>query len=53
MRGDSGLAHYDLMAGGSVDDIYWVDTGDDLTFEAAGGGNDTVYADVRVANAGV
>ncbi|WP_339873364.1 M10 family metallopeptidase C-terminal domain-containing protein [uncultured Brevundimonas sp.] len=53
LRGDSGLGDYDLMDGGSGDDIYWVDTGDDLTFEAANGGIDTVHADVRVPNGGV
>ncbi|MEH6698369.1 MAG: calcium-binding protein, partial [Brevundimonas sp.] len=53
LRGDSGLADYDLLDGDAGDDIYWVDTGDDLTFEDVGGGNDTVYADVKVANAGV
>jgi Ca2+-binding RTX toxin-like protein len=44
---------YDLMDGGSGDDDYYVDTGADLTFEAAGGGTDTVYANVTVPNAGV
>lgn len=44
---------YDLMDGGAGDDAYYVDTGDDLTFETAGGGIDTVYANVRVSNAGV
>jgi Ca2+-binding RTX toxin-like protein len=44
---------YDLMDGGSGDDIYYVDTGADLTFEAVGGGVDTVYANVIVPNAGV
>jgi Ca2+-binding RTX toxin-like protein len=53
LRGDSGLADYDLLDGDAGDDLYWVDTGDDLTFEDVGGGNDTVYADVKVANAGV
>ncbi|MBO9502758.1 hypothetical protein J7346_13690, partial [Brevundimonas sp. A19_0] len=53
LRGDSSLADYDLMDGGAGDDLYWVDTGDDLTFEASNGGTDTVYADVRVENAGV
>jgi Ca2+-binding RTX toxin-like protein len=43
---------YDRMDGGQGDDVYWVDTGADLTFEAAGGGNDTVHADVTVPNAG-
>lgn len=50
---DSGLADYDLLDGGSGNDTFWVDTGDDLTFEAAGGGFDTVHADVNVPNAGV
>lgn len=50
---NSGLGDYDLLDGGAGDDTYIVDTGDDLTFEAAGGGTDWVQADVRVANAGV
>ncbi|MBU2168432.1 MAG: hypothetical protein KKF88_11405 [Alphaproteobacteria bacterium] len=53
LRGDSRQADYDLLDGDAGDDLYWVDTGDDLTFEDVGGGNDTVYADVRVPNAGV
>ena len=53
LRGDSGLADYDLLDGDAGNDLYWVDSGDDLTFEDAGGGTDTVYADVKVANAGV
>jgi Ca2+-binding RTX toxin-like protein len=44
---------YDLMDGGSGNDAYYVDTGADLTFEAADGGTDTVYANVTVPNAGV
>lgn len=44
---------YDLMDGGSGDDTYCVDTGADLTFEAVGGGIDTVRANVTVPNAGV
>jgi Ca2+-binding RTX toxin-like protein len=44
---------YDLMDGGAGDDTYFVDTGADLTFEAIGGGTDTVHADIPVANAGV
>jgi Ca2+-binding RTX toxin-like protein len=43
----------DLLDGGAGDDAYWVDTGADLTFEAADGGTDTVHANVTVANAGV
>ena len=53
LRGDSSLGDYDRMDGGAGDDIYWVDTGDDLTFEAVNGGIDTVHADVRVTNGGV
>lgn len=43
----------DLMDGGAGNDTYYVDTGVDLTFEAVGGGTDTVYANVPVAGAGV
>lgn len=55
LRADSGEANpdYDLMDGGAGNDLYYVDTGADLTFEAAGGGIDTVFADVPVAGAGV
>ena len=54
LNGISGLNDYDLMDGGLGDDVYYVDTGDDLTFEAADGGNDTVIADISgIPNAGV
>ena len=55
LYGISGQANpdYDLMDGGAGDDAYYVDTGADLTFEAAGGGIDTVHANVTVPNAGV
>lgn len=55
LRADSGEANpdYDLMDGGAGNDSYYVDTGADLTFEAAGGGIDTVFADVPVTGAGV
>ena len=54
LRASSGQNDYDLLDGGAGDDTYYVDTGADLTFEAVGGGVDTVYADVsNVANAGV
>jgi len=49
LRGDSGLGDYDRMDGGSGDDSYYVDTPDDLTFEAADGGIDTVYATINGA----
>jgi Ca2+-binding RTX toxin-like protein len=48
-RGNSGLGDYDLMDGGAGDDHYYVDTPDDLTFEAVGGGADTVYANISGA----
>jgi Ca2+-binding RTX toxin-like protein len=55
LNGISGQANpdYDLMDGGAGDDVYWVDTGADLTFEGVGGGTDTVHANVTVPNAGV
>ena len=49
LDGASGLGDYDLMDGGAGDDIYWVDTPFDLTFEGVGGGRDTVIADIRGA----
>jgi Bacterial Ig domain/RTX calcium-binding nonapeptide repeat (4 copies) len=55
LNGISGQANpdYDLMDGGAGNDAYYVDTGADLTFEAVGGGIDTVYANIPVAGAGV
>ena len=49
LRGNSGLGDYDLMDGGAGDDAYYVDTPDDLTFEATNGGIDTVYASITGA----
>jgi Ca2+-binding RTX toxin-like protein len=49
LDGASGLGDYDLMDGGAGDDIYFVDTPNDLTFEAAGGGIDTVRANINGA----
>jgi len=47
--GNSGLGDYDLMDGGAGNDRYLVDTPADLTFEAANGGTDTVFADIQGA----
>jgi Ca2+-binding RTX toxin-like protein len=49
LDGASGLGDYDLLNGGAGDDIYFVDTPDDLTFEAAGEGVDTVRANINGA----
>ncbi|WP_448660078.1 calcium-binding protein [Sphingomonas sp. CJ99] len=49
LDGASGLGDYDLMDGGTGNDVYRVDTPADLTFEAAGGGIDTVQADITGA----
>jgi hypothetical protein len=49
LEGASGLGDYDLMDGGAGDDVYYVDTPDDLTFEAVGGGTDVVYAGIAGA----
>jgi Ca2+-binding RTX toxin-like protein len=44
-----GLAGEDRMEGGLGDDIYIVDDGGDLTIEAPGQGEDTVYTSVNFA----
>ncbi len=49
LNGASGLGDYDLLNGAEGNDVYVVDTPADLTFEAAGEGDDTVIADIRGA----
>lgn len=49
LDGASGLGDYDLMDGGPGNDVYYVDTPADLTFEAPNGGIDTVYANIKGA----
>lgn len=49
LRGDSGLGDYDLLYGNEGDDRFYVDTPDDLVFEQAGQGVDTVYANIQGA----
>jgi Ca2+-binding RTX toxin-like protein len=49
LNGLNGRGDYDLMDGGEGNDLYYVDTPDDLTFEAAGGGIDTVLARINGA----
>jgi Ca2+-binding RTX toxin-like protein len=46
LDGASGLGDYDLMDGGADNDVYIVDTPNDLTFEAIDGGTDTVRANI-------
>jgi Ca2+-binding RTX toxin-like protein len=49
LDGASSLGDYDLLDGGAGNDRYYVDTPDDLTFEALNGGTDTVYANINGA----
>lgn len=44
--GNTGNGDYDRMNGAAGDDTYYVDTPDDLTFEGAGEGIDTVIAGI-------
>lgn len=46
LHGDSGLGDYDLLYGNTGNDTFYVDTPDDLVFENAGEGTDTVYAKI-------
>jgi Ca2+-binding RTX toxin-like protein len=47
--GNSGLGDYDLLYGNEGNDIFYVDTPDDLVFEQLNEGIDTVYADINGA----
>ncbi|MFM5884677.1 MAG: M10 family metallopeptidase C-terminal domain-containing protein [Novosphingobium sp.] len=49
VHGDSGLGDYDRMYGNTGNDTFYVDTPDDLVFEQAGEGTDTVYAGINGA----
>jgi Ca2+-binding RTX toxin-like protein len=46
---NSGLGDYDILNGGAGDDSYHVDTPDDIIYEGAGQGIDTVYANIAGA----
>lgn len=45
----SGLGDYDILNGGSGNDTFYVDTPDDIIYEAAGDGIDTVIAGISGA----
>jgi Ca2+-binding RTX toxin-like protein len=47
--GNSGLGEYDRLYGNAGDDMFFVDTPDDLVFEQAGEGDDRVVADIHGA----
>lgn len=47
--GNSGQGDYDRMYGNEGNDIFYVDTPDDLVFEQLNEGTDTVYADINGA----
>lgn len=47
--GNSGLGDYDLLYGNTGNDTFYVDTPDDLVFEQAGEGIDTVIASINGA----
>lgn len=49
INGSSGLGDYDRMYGNAGDDTFYVDTPDDLIFEQAGEGIETVYANINGA----
>ncbi len=49
LRGDSGLGDFDYLYGNAGNDSFYVDTPDDLVFEQASEGIDTVYASIKGA----
>jgi Ca2+-binding RTX toxin-like protein len=53
LAGNSGHGEQDIMVGGPGDDGYGVDSANDLTFEDADGGIDTVAASIPGTNGGV
>jgi serralysin len=46
LHGEDGAGEQDFLYGWAGDDTYYVDAQNDFTFENAGGGTDTVYANI-------
>lgn len=53
LYGNSGQGEQDFLDGGAGDDVYVVDSANDLTFEAVDGGTDTVVAQIAGTSGGV